>query len=677
MHVEPATGAASSAPRPHDDTAGLAAPADAADAADPFERARPWAIGPREERIVAASAAAAMPGRTFLPGGCSSTVERLKRFARGMPRDFHDGLRGLLWMVELASVPRHGRAFSSLSREDATAFLDAWSNGRLHLQRAVLRAVLTPIKYAHFQSPDMFAHVGCRFEIEPVRDESPRWLSQVTDGRTLGDARDEPLDLEADVVIVGTGAGGAAAAYELAKRGHAVLLLEEGDYHRRSAFRGRAPEATKRFYREAGLTIAWGNVGIPVFAGRAVGGSTVVNSGTCYRVPERVFSRWRHRYGLADFSSSELAPWYEQVEAMLQVTPAKREHLGGVGRVIERGAKRLGMARHGPLRRNAPDCDGQGICCFGCPTGAKRSTDVSYVPEALKRGAQLLTGAKVDAVDVVAGRARGVRGTLACGRKLRVRAGAVVVAAGALLTPGLLRRSGLSHPMIGRNLSIHPATKVLALFDEVVDQSRGIPQGYCIEDLDDEGIMLEGGSTPLDVTSMGVPFVGERFMEIMSRFPQLATFGLMVQDHGRGSVHTGPGGRLIVRDDLAREDLVRMQKGVARLCEVFLAAGAERVFPFVAGTHEVSSRADVEAFAQRRLRAGDLEVTAFHPLGTARIGADPRTSVCGPDHQTHEVDALYVIDGSAIPSSLGVNPQLTIMAMALRASEQLSSRLSS
>lgn len=643
---------------------------------DPFADGRHLELTDHEKEIVVAIAAAAMPASGHLPAGGRDTLEKLLAFARGMPKDFMTTYRPLLWMVEVASLPTRGKPFTRLSRNDAETFLDAWSNGSIHLQRSVLRAVLTPMKYAHFHDPKLFEKVGCRFELEVVKDEPARFMEQVTDGRSLGDARDETLELEAEVVIVGTGAGGAAAAYELAKRGHAVLLLEEGDYHRRSSFRGRAPEATKMMYRESGLTIAWGNVGIPVFAGRGVGGTTTVNSGTCYRVPERVFTRWRDRYGLSELSSDQMDPWYQQVEAMLQVTPARREFLGGVGKVVERGARNLGLKHHGPLRRNAPDCDGQGICCFGCPTGAKRSTDVSYVPEALKRGAQLITGAKVDTVDIVAGRARGVRGTLANGRKFKVKTAATIVSGGSFMTPLLLMRSGLKHPWIGKNLSIHPATKVLALFDEVVDQSRGIPQGYTIEDFADEGIMLEGGSTPFDVTSTGIPFVGGRFMDIMAKFPHLATFGLMVQDVGRGSVREGPGGRLIIQYNLDQRDLVRMQKGVVHLTELFRAAGARRVFPFVAGSHEVSTSADLAALGERKLRPGDIEITAYHPLGTCRVGTDPRTSVLGPDQQTHEVDSLYVMDGSAIPSSLGVNPQLTIMAMSLRACERLSARLS-
>lgn len=642
---------------------------------DPFVAGLPLDLSEHEKKILVAIAAACLPQTRFLEGGGEGTLKRLEKFMRGMPKDFMTSFKALLWTVELASLPTRGKPFSWLVRHDAEAFLDAWANGALHVQRSVLRAILTPIKYAHFQDPALFAHVGCKFELETVRDEPARWMSQVIDGRSM--EGDTTFELEAEVVIVGTGAGGAAAAYELARRGHAVLLVEEGDYHRRSSFRGRAPEATKMLYRESGLTIAWGNVGIPVFAGRAVGGSTLINSGTCYRTPERVFNRWRDRYGLSEYSSAELSPYYDQVEAMLQVTPANRAHLGGVGRVIERGARALGLERHGPLRRNAPDCDGQGICCFGCPTGAKRSTDVSYVPEALKRGAQLITGARVDAVDIVAGRARGVRGTLSNGRKFKISAEATIVAGGALLSPLILKRSGLDHPMIGKNLSIHPATKVLALFDEVVDQSRGIPQGYTIEDLDRDGIMLEGGSTPFDVTSMGIPFVGGRYMDIMARFPNLATFGLMVQDYGRGSVHEGPGGRLLIRYDLDPRDLARLQRGVVKLCEIYRAAGAERVFPFIAGHHEVRTRADLEKLETAKLKPGDLEITAFHPLGTCRVGTNPRTSVLGPDQQSHQVDRLYVMDGSAIPSSLGVNPQLTIMAMSLRASERLSATLSS
>jgi choline dehydrogenase-like flavoprotein len=647
------------------------------------EKEGAFAWSASERALLLALSRAAFPSGHGLPAGAAehaAAIERLGRYTeRAIPR-FRDGYRALLRAIDLAPVVRHRSTFQRLDEARARAFLEGLAEHRSHAMRSLLRAVMTPLKQAYFDSPALTAHVGCNFGLPTLAaEESPRWLAQVTDGASreqVGDARDGVLELEADVVVVGTGAGGASAAHALASRGLAVLMLEEGALHRRSSFSGRAMEMTQRLYRDGGVTLAWGNVGIPIWAGRGVGGSTLINSGTCYRPHARVFDRWRARYGLpSELSASGLDPYFASVESMLGVARADLGLTGGVGRVVARGAAALGMRHHGPLPRNAPGCDGQGICCFGCPTGAKRSTDVSYVPEALRRGAQLMTGARVERVEQVAGRARGVVGTLESGRSFRVRARAVVLAAGAMLTPLLLRASGLRAPMIGRNLSIHPATKVMALFDETIDMSRGIPQGYGVEDFADEGIMLEGASTPFDVTALAIPWVGAKFMELLARFPQLATFGLMVADRARGSVHRDPFGKPLMRYDLGAADLARMQRGIVAICELFLAAGARRVFPFVVGAPAIEGRADLDRLAARRLRASDVEVTAYHPLGTARIGADPRRSVCDADHRTHELDALYVLDGAAVPSSLGVNPQLTIMALAVRAAERLAHRL--
>jgi choline dehydrogenase-like flavoprotein len=520
----------------------------------------------------------------------------------------------------------------------------------------------------------MFAHVGCVYELPKVHDESPRWLAQVTHGREVT----EDLSLECEVVVIGSGAGGAAAAYELASRGRAVLLLEEGDYHRRSSFRGVASRANHAMYRDHGMTIALGNVGIPLFSGRAVGGSTVINSGTCYRAPARTFALWRSRFGLGeDFTPEALAPYYERVEAMLQVKRADKAHLGAIGPLIARGAERLGYA-HGPLMRNAPDCDGQGVCCFGCPTGAKRSTDVSYVPEALKRGAQLVTAAHVETIDMVAGRARGVTASLGPAKhKLTVKASAIIVAGGALMTPLLLRKNGLGKlPSLGKNLSIHPASKVFALFDERVEQWHGIPQGYTIDHFAEEGLMFEGASVPFAIASMGVPWTGKRFMELMAEYPHLATFGFMIQDESRGEVRAGPGGAPLVLYNMNERDVRLMQRGMETLCEVFQAAGARRVLPLLPGHDEVNTKAALDALHASRVRPSELEVTAYHPLGTCRIGADDGACL-GPDHELKGAKGVYVCDGSAVPSSLGVNPQMTIMAMALRAAEIVDGRLSS
>ncbi|MFT3766216.1 MAG: GMC family oxidoreductase [Minicystis sp.] len=463
----------------------------------------------------------------------------------------------------------------------------------------------------------------------------------------------------------------------MASRGRAVLLLEEGDYHRRASLRANVSRAHREMYRDNGMTISLGNANIPVFSGRAVGGSTVVNSGTCYRTPERTFARWRGRFQLGDeFSSRGLSPYYERVEFMLQVAPASPLTLGEIGPIIARGAERLGL-RHGPLPRNAPDCDGQGVCCFGCPTGAKRSTDVSYVPEALKRGAQLVTAARVDSIEMVAGRARGVTAILGSKRKLTVKAEAVIVAGGTLMTPLLLKQSGLGAGLksLGKNLSIHPCSKVFALFDQPVEQWRGIPQGYTVDHFADEGIMLEGSSLPFNIAALGVPWTGRRYVELMERYPYLATFGLMIQDDSRGEVRAGPGGAPLVLYNMNEADRRRFQRGIELLCEVFQAAGARRVLPALPGHDEVSTPEALARLKQSRLAPGCFEITAYHPLGTCRIGADPDACL-SPDHELRGAPGVYVCDGSAVPSSLGVNPQMTIMAMSLRAAERIDATLS-
>ncbi|HEY1690925.1 MAG TPA: GMC family oxidoreductase [Polyangiaceae bacterium] len=648
------------------------APVAARSSSRPASRPVP-ALSERERRIVRAIAVAVIPsGSVFEPGG-EGTVRRFERWLDGSNAFQMRLMKSILWAAELAAVPSTGRVLTALSPERAARFFDDWSRSKLLARRMLLRAVVSPVKVSHFDTREAFEAVGCKsFHQHPLPVAEPaRWTQQVTDGRGV----DEDLDLECEVVVVGTGAGGGACAHELASRGRAVLLLEEGDLHRRDGFNGRTQLMVKKLYRDQGMTIALGNVGIPVFAGRAVGGTTIVNSGTCYRAPERIFRRWRDE-GLVGYSSASMDRHYARVESMLRVERAKFELTGGVGRVIARGADRMGL-KHAPVPRNAPDCDGQGVCCFGCPSGAKRSTDVSYVPAALEKGAQLVTAAHVDGIDVVAGRARGVTARLASGRRLRVKAEAVVLAGGTLMTPLVMRAAGVCRgsPALGKNLSIHPVARTLALFDEDVDMSQGIPQGYSIDELEDEGIMYEGGSVPLEILAVSVPWVGRRFVDLMALYRRLAIFGFLVEDTSRGEVRPGARGSPLILYSMNQHDAARVQRATALLCEVFLAAGAKRVFPLLPGMDELSTHEEVRRLRAMKLAAGAFDLTAYHPLGTCRMGTDPKTSVVGPDFETHEVERLFVADGSVVPSPLGVNPQMTIMAMALQAAESIDARL--
>ncbi len=204
--------------------------------------------------------------------------------------------------------------------------------------------------------------------------------------------------------------------------------------------------------------------------------------------------------------------------------------------------------------------------------------------------------------------------------------------------------------------------------------TRGIPQSYGVDSLKDEGIMLEGASLPLDLAAMAIPWAGERFMELMARYPHLASFGAMVQDHARGSVHAGPAGRRHPLRLLPPRSRPRPARGCAGLRD-FLRAGARRVFPFIHRHDELRDEADLQRLRDARLSPGDIEISAYHPLGTCRMGTDWKRSCVGPDGEAHDTAGLVVADGSALPSSLGVNPQITIMALALRAAAALDTRL--
>jgi len=407
-----------------------------------------------------------------------------------------------------------------------------------------------------------------------------------------------------------------------------------------------------------------------------VGGTTTINSGTCFRAPARIFDAWRAEYGLTDVSADSMAPHYARVEEVMGVDFAQEKYLGGVGRVIARGADKLGWS-HRPLRRNAPECDGQGVCCFGCPTDAKRSTNVSYVPLALKAGAQLFTGARAERVVVDRGRATGVD-VRAGDQRFTVRARAVVVACGSLLTPLLLEKSGIgvASGQLGRNLSIHPALAALAVYDEIIDGANAIPQGYSIEEFHDEGLLFEGAFAPLEVGAASFPLIGRPLVDLLEDYRRLACFGFMIEDTSRGRVRPGPGGKPLITYWLNDHDVARLKRGIELLSRVFFAGGAHRVIPMVNGFDELRGPGDLEKLRRAKLNARDFELTAYHPLGTARMGSDPKRSVIGPDHQLHDTRGVYVTDGSALPSSPAVNPQMTIMALATRAAGHIDRALS-
>ena len=449
----------------------------------------------------------------------------------------------------------------------------------------------------------------------------------------------------ADVVVVGTGAGGAVVAKELAEGGLAVVMLEEGELLSPHDFTARPRDDAPRFYRDAAMVSTVGNTPIMLPLGKAVGGTTILNSATCYRTPRTLLDRW----GL--WSPDELDPYFRRVERIFNVSRVPRALAGRNAHAMERGARALGWSGE-YLHRASRGCIGSGVCAFGCPTGGKQHTGNTYVPLAWDAGAVTITGARV--TKVLPG--EGVVARTTGGGRLRVDAGLVVVAAGTIGTPVLLRRSGLGRPGLGENLSMHPATGVWAEHDEAVDMHAGVPQAFAVDEFAGEGIMLEGWAGPPDMLALSLATTGDEHRRVMREYRRIAQAGLMIRDSSRGGVRA-VGGRAVIRYDVNRADTELLVRGIARAAELELAAGARRVHVPTAHARPVTTVEEARALTAR---AAQLALTAFHPLGTAAAGRVV-------DRDLRLAPGLLVADGSVVPSALGVNPQLTIMALATRA----------
>ncbi|HEY1286554.1 MAG TPA: GMC family oxidoreductase [Solirubrobacterales bacterium] len=489
----------------------------------------------------------------------------------------------------------------------------------------------------------------------------------------LGDTAPPPDGEECDVVVVGSGAGGAVAAAMLAEAGLDVILLEAGEGRDRETYPSDRLEAIAKLYRDGGLTVAEGRPPIPVPVGRAVGGTTVVNSGTCFRAPEPLLAHWREEHGVS--WADELDPDYAEAEEYLRVTPVDPARMGRNGQLAMEGAGALG-AGGGPISRNAGACVQCSSCPYGCPIDAKRGMHVTYVPRAVAAGARLRTGVEARRVIVDEGRAAGVR-CLATrpgnGQPVpyEVRARrATVIAGGALGTPELLLRSGLGGDQVGRNLHMHPACWVGARYEEEVNGWDGVMQSYYVDEWESERILLEATFTPLPFGGAWLNGSGPEHQEAILDFAHIGSIGVQLTDESAGRIGLARDGSIRAGYRLSDEDARRVVFGIARAAEIHFAAGATEVYPNI-GQAPVIRPGGVADFESTGFRPSELRLEAFHPMGTARVSPDPGTGVCAADGSVNGVEDLYVADASLFPTALGVNPMMTIIAFAKRISAGL------
>ena len=434
----------------------------------------------------------------------------------------------------------------------------------------------------------------------------------------------------------------------------------------------------QRLYRDNGTTMVMGKPPIPLPLGKVVGGTTVVNAGTCFRAPDRVLERWEREYGLTGVAGDGLSEYYEAVEDALNVRPIPWELLGPNGIAAHRGATALGMTG-GPLLRNITDCHGCGQCVFGCPTGAKQAMHVSYLPRAVAAGAKIISRTRVDRILTEdRARATGVIASVSDGSTkrgtIRIDAQHVVVCAGAIHSPALLAASDIpdSSGQTGRNLRVHPASGVSGVMDDNQRYWQGTLQSYYIDSLfDSHELMFEATTAVPGVGAGSLPGIGAEAINELAQFGHLATLGFYVSDTSKGRVHRLPGGEVFSTYRMNALDARRYSVGVATAAEVLLAAGAKKVYPGIAGLDSITGEEELRDLKENGVSPARMRLTAFHPMGTVRAGADPTRSVLDPWGRHHSVANLWVADASVFPNCVGVNPQMTIMALAKRSAQAL------
>jgi choline dehydrogenase-like flavoprotein len=566
------------------------------------------------------------------------------------------------------------------SRLDAAAredFLRGMETSRFGLYHELLLMAKVFATLGSAVAPEVEQRIGFNTSCRLADGSRPEPAGPLGETEPAGDEE------ECDVVIVGSGAGGAVAAATLAEAGLNVIVLEAGESFNRESYPEEPLDAIANLYRDGGLTIAEGRPPIPVPVARTVGGTTVVNSGTCFRAPDPVLEEWRQRFGI-EWATS-LSEEFTAAEEFLRVTPLDPERMGRNGQLAMEGAAAIG-ASGGPISRNAGSCVQCSSCPFGCEIDAKRGMHVSYLPRAVAAGARLRTGVEAQGVLVEGGRAVGVtcstaplflgpglpgKGTAQGGsRRYTVRARrATILAGGALGTPELLLRSGLGGRQVGRNLHIHPACWVGARYMEEVRGWDGVMQSFYIDQWDPQRLLLEATFTPLAFGGAWLPGVGRAHQRSMLDFGHVGSIGVHLSDQSSGRVDLTGDGSLRARYKLTRDDADRLTFGIARAAEVHFAAGATEVYPNIARVGTLTPER-LPAFESTRFKPSELRLEAFHPMGTARI-ADEGNGVCASDGSVHGLSDLYIADASLFPTSVGVNPMMTVIAFSARIAAEL------
>jgi long-chain-alcohol oxidase len=615
---------------------------------------------------------------TFLPGAVDLGVPAafLDAVSRNPRRADRDAFLRVLSVWEWVAAPP--RRFSSLTVADRERALRSWRDSRSERKRSAYKVLRKGTLFHAYGLPGG-ARERTGYPGPPPRPAelppNPIEPVPVTHDATF----------DCDVCIVGSGAGGGTAASVLAAAGLDVVVLEAGPTWTRADLGGDELQGTRRLYLEA-ATSATDDQSLDLLAGACLGGGTTVNWTTSFRTPDDVRAEWA-THGMPAFAGEEFDRSLDAVWLRLAVNEdygraSKRDQ------VLERGLRELGW-HVAAQSRNVLGCEqGRlcGSCGLGCPIGAKQGVAETWLADAQAAGARILVDTKAEHVRVERGAAVGVHATTSDGHAVQVAARAVVAACGALQTPALLVRSGLRNRSIGQNLHLHPVTLVLGVFDEEIRPWEGPLQARYSEEhahlAGSYGVRYETNPLHPAVLGAAMPWDGaDKTAELAPLFPHLSPVFPLVRDRDAGEVRVGRDGEPSARYRLSAFDRNHLRRGFTAAARILEAAGARRILSTHARSfdYEPGRRGSWDSFLRDADAVGwepnRVLLASAHVMGTARMGGSPATSACDPSGEAWEVAGLVVCDGSAFPTASGVNPMITIEALAHMNASALAARL--
>jgi choline dehydrogenase-like flavoprotein len=542
------------------------------------------------------------------------------------------------------------------------------------LVQAMIRVAQQLVYLGYYGDKRTFASVG----YAPF-SERPRFAAEISKVEhyrpriaVLGPADLEGSTIEADVVVIGSGAAGAILGYRLAEAGRPVLMLERGEHVDPSDFSEDEAEMFSELYADGALQLSR-DFRFQVLQGMCVGGTTVVNNALCFDLPERVFRTWNDPNGLdASLDEARLRESFRTVRELIGVREQTDTRLQpGASKFVE-GIERLGLDappnRFGIVEANIADCLGSGYCNIGCAFGKKLSMLDTVLPWAQQRfgpeGLRIVSECRAERIVASGGRAKTVVCKLADGRRLRVNARATVVAAGALNSSELLLRSKLGGLLVGKYVGFNVGSPITADFAEELYSYDGLQISHYLEPPPERGFMLETWFNPVVSQALAMPGWFEDHYRNMHRYDHMTSTGVLVGTGRHSRVSLALTGGLDIDYKPTEEELGKLIEGLKLAGRIYLAAGAQRVMPTTLRYHEFRSEPELEQLDQLLEDNSDISLGTGHPQGGNAMSRDPQKGVVDPSFRVHGFENLYVCDASVFPSSIGVNPQLTVMALA-------------